>query len=149
MSVWRFVEELVDDRRLFASEEVKEEASNPELVDLFTRKPEMVVDLASVQLYVNRFIIESAQAGLLLNDPNNPDKNRADPFVITVALALEMRRLDNLLARTNAAAKCMVICYENRAGQGARLPKIPNVCDHFDLECVDWPWVLANEGITM
>ena len=75
MSVWRFVEELVDDRRLFASEEVKEEASNPELVDLFTRKPEMVVDLASVQLYVNRFIIESAQAGLLLNDPNNPDKN--------------------------------------------------------------------------
>jgi len=145
-SMWKLVEDTVDDGRLLMCEEAARECRDAELQQFIrTHQQQMVVDIQYTHDYLARLQLEAPRHGIQLVDPGRTT-NQADPFVVALALMLEQRDLKDLRRKTNPAAKCAVVTHERPKGPGAKWVKIPNVCTFYGLECIDWQEFLMREG---
>ena len=95
-SMWHFVGDLVTQSRLLICEEVNGECDYPpELRKFIEDHPGMVVSFEHMQHYFRRFQFEAHKHGLQLVDPSST-KDKADPYVVALALMLERREPQDL-----------------------------------------------------
>ena len=119
-SLWCKIEALIKKGRLKMSQIVFDEAMRDTEIkqwcDENQLKPDFQVTIdESVQEQVSEVLSEFPR----LVD-SRTGKSGADPWVVALALTIE---------------SCVVVTEENRTYSENR-PKIPDACDHFDLQCL-------------
>ena len=119
-SLWRKIEALIKNSRLKMSQIAFEEAMRDTEIKKWCDENQLKSDFQmpideSVQEKVSDVLLEFPR---LVN--NRTGKSGADPWVIALALTLE---------------NCVVVTEENPTHSENR-PKIPDVCVHFDLQCI-------------
>lgn len=125
--LWANLDRLIEANRLLTSDEVLREleAKDDEALRWAKERPRLFVELDDP--------IQAATSEILSRFPNMVDtmrgRNRADPFVIAVA----------------RARGCTVVTGERNRGTPER-PRIPLVCAHFGLPCVDLLGLIRAEG---
>ena len=128
-SLWDQIETLFADGVVISSDEVIEEIKrgNDELEGWANaRKNSFYPSNETIQLIV-REILEQF-SGLVTNSKK---PNAADPFLI--ALAKQMT--------------CSIVTEENRSGDNS-FPKIPNICEHYNIQCIKFIDFLRENNIT-
>lgn len=129
-SVWQKLSDLAEGGRVVSCEEVLLELKRREddlhewakERDYMFRPPDRVIEEAVAKI-VNQwpeFVPEDSHDGVW-----------ADPYVIGVAIA-----------RT-----AMVVTNENRVGENAKMPKIPNICDSLGVTCIRFVELLRYERL--
>ena len=144
-SMWQLAGELADDRRLLMCEEASKECRDPELKQFIQTHPGMIVRLQDYHEHFRQLQAEAPIHGIELVNPSST-RDRADPFVVALALALEQRGVGDLRVRTNPSAVCAVVTHELPKGPGAKYVKIPNACSFYGLQCIDWQELLLQQG---
>jgi hypothetical protein len=130
--VWDELERLVLAERWKLYERVAQEVHDDKVARWFQRNPGAIVPFsARLNEYLNRFMLELEEDGLMMVDPTSP-RDDGDPFVVVLALMLEDRSLLDL-RQPAGTSTCCVISEERRRG---RRTKIPFVCDHYSLACM-------------
>ncbi len=129
-SLWRKIEELIRNGRLKMSQIVFDEAMRDtdikQWCDEYQLKPDFQVPIDElVQEQVSEVLSEFPR----LVD-NRTGKSGADPWVIALALTAE---------------NYIVLTEENPTDSKNR-PKIPDVCDHFNLQCITVVDVIKREN---
>lgn len=119
-SLWRKIEELIRNGRLKMSQIVFEEAMRDTDIKLWCDEYQLKPDF---QVPINELVQE--QVSEVLSEfprlvDNRTGKSGADPWVIALALTAE---------------NYIVLTEENPTDSKNR-PKIPDVCDHFNLQCI-------------
>ncbi len=140
-SLWdEHIVNLVNERRLIATEEVKEElekgddklykwlTNNCKSMFIKTNKPIM-----------NRVIEIVTQFKNIVN-PDKPDKNHADPFVI--ALAFEF---PNIYPNIFGNHQMAVVSHEKFTGN-LKGPKIPDICREYKIRVLKLIDIFKTEG---
>lgn len=127
-TLWQDVEKLVLDRKLVAPEQVYEEIKkqDDELQDWAKEHKMMFESLTKDQLTTVRKIL--GEYPELVDEEKTSEE--ADPFLI-------------------AQAKCRdwtVITSEQSSSHPNSPPKIPDVCEDFDIECYDLIQFFREEG---
>ncbi len=141
-SLWEFLGGLGEDGRVRVVQAAHDECHDSVLKNWFRQYPGLVVPWsAELNAYVTAMNAELSVAGLCLVNAD-ATTNIADPDVVALALMIEERPLGNL--RGPRSAQCHVVCYEARRREKG-LAKIPLVCDHYGLDCVNWPEMLERE----
>jgi len=135
-SLWKDIEELINQSRLISPFEVLREIENydDEVADWARKHKGLFKQLNSEQLYAVSKIL-SKFPNLIDPDKKIPD---ADPFIIALAL-VRQDEMGSLLGD-----KCMVVTQE-KPTKGAR-PKIPDVCKHFGIEYIGIREMLNREN---
>lgn len=143
-SMWDYITNLGHQGRLIVADPVKGECKDEVLTKWFGKCNKIIIPVyGDLNIYMNITISQLQNEGISLFDPNST-KNRVDPFVIAAALMIEKRDISNL--RKTTSLTCKVISYEKRANPGARLSKIPDVCDYYNIEHLSWIEMLKNES---
>jgi len=145
VSLWSFLEALACDGRFLVQEEADGECHDQVLRDLLDGCPDMVVGFGVIQDHFKALQADLQQAGLRMVDPGST-RDKADPFVVGLALALDGRAPASIQRRLNPDAKCIVVTHEKRAGAGAQKLKIPDVCKRYGLDWIDFVELLIAEG---
>lgn len=143
-SMWNFVGDLADQRRLLICEEVDGQCEDDELRELIDSRPGMVVQFAHID-HLRSYEAEADSHNIQLVDPNRTT-DWVDPYVVALALMLDSRDAADLQCKLDTEAECVVVTHENRRGAGAGLAKIPDVCGFYGLTCIRWPALLRREG---
>ncbi|WP_280185755.1 MULTISPECIES: DUF4411 family protein [Nocardia] len=123
------VDALIDEERIFLSEEVWEEVQTKDEVAKSwcePRKDQLIIPTDSAVVIEVRSILKSHER-LVMNLKN---RNRADPFVIAVA------KLKNATVITG------------EVGGTANRPKIPYVCEQIGVDCTSFLDLIRREGWT-
>lgn len=133
-SLWDvYFKNLVDERRLIASVEVKEE-----LKDKDAELSGWLKDNCRKMFIDSNEIIQNRQKEIINRYPGfvnlETNKNYADPFII--ALALEAGKV---LKGFDANTKAVVVTYEGASGN-LKGPKMPDICKEYGLKV----WKLIN-----
>lgn len=133
-SLWTELSELVSAGRMVAPVEVKNElmAKDDELWRWAKKQRKMFAKCTRSQLALVAQILREFP-GLIDHRKRRPD---ADPFVIALALA---EKQDDLFG-----GDFVVVTHEKPHPTGR--PHIPDVCRHYDIQCVDLPELFAREG---
>ena len=140
-SLWDdFIITLVNESRLIATEEVKEELKrkDDELFKWVTNHCSGILMKTETKILTRVNEIMGRFPNLI--DPNNPTHNQADPFVI--ALALETQ---NVLPGIEQDMETMVISYEKYTGN-LNGPKMPDICKYYGLKVGKLIDIFKNEG---
>lgn len=131
---------LIEEGRLIASEEVKEELKrgDDELYDWISNN-------CSQMFIKTNDVIMSQVAQLLVQYPNlvnsdKPSKDQADPFVI--ALAIEA---PNICEEVCDEPDCVVVTYEQKTGN-MNGPKMPDVCQACQIKVIKLIDIFKYEG---
>ncbi len=127
-TLWEHLESMIDDGRLFASDEVLRElkAQDDELLSWAKQRPSFFIAIdGAVTGAVTKVL--SGHAALV---NIKAGKSSADPFVIAVAMV------------RNAC----VVTQETAAGPGGRV-RIPNVCQAHHVVCTNMLGLIADEGL--
>jgi hypothetical protein len=143
--MWDLVRNLANQYRLLICEEVDTECHDPELRELIEAHPQMVVGFGDMQDHFSRFMFEHGEHDLRLVHYGSL-ANKADPFVVALALMLDGRELRDLRQRTSPDAECVVVTEEKPSDAGAKRVQIPNVCDFYRLPCIRWLEMMKREG---
>jgi len=127
-SLWRELAALAEQGRLIAPREVLNEIERWEddLSEWVKRHKKMFKPLDHEQLRHVQDVLAKF-SGLIDKNKQTPD---ADPFLI--ALAMVRKRPRNALLYP---VDCIVVTQE-KPSRGGR-PKIPDVCAHYGVECID------------
>jgi hypothetical protein len=136
--LWDHIESLIDKGKIIASKEVYDELkrhASPELHDW-------------LQAHKHMFVFNQAQvtaAGHIINDVYSKYKdgykpevvNGADPFVVATAMT--------------HTAVVFTLEHEQGAHEPSKTncPKIPNVCSHYGIECVNMEKFIEREGFKL
>ncbi len=132
--MWNLLGDLSAEGRVLVAEPARDECKDKVLKELFAAHAEMIIHVVGeLNDYVNALSVDLEVKSMRLVDPSSTE-NRADPFVIALALMAEGRDI-KALGAGSATAKCAVIAYEKRRPT-ARLSRIPDVCGRYNLECI-------------
>lgn len=137
--LWEHIEKLVDAGRIIATREVYDELKDHAADDLL----EWLNGHKS--MFVETDLVIVGHAKTIINDiytkykgGYKPDqKNAADPFVVAVALSRQ----------------AIVFTQESNLGlhnpKDVKAPKIPNVCETCEVECVNMHEFIEREGFSI
>jgi hypothetical protein len=143
--MWHFIGHLGDEGRVRVVEQARNECHDRVLDDWFALHPAMVMPMSEeLNEYVIALNAELEAASLPMVDPESTE-NRADPFVVALALMIEERPRTNL--RGQGQRCCHVISYEGDTMRRG-LARIGRVCREYRLGCLRWPDMLQREGWT-
>jgi hypothetical protein len=139
--IWGGLDKLVEEERLIAPREVRDELKRMDDIKLWTgeRQGKMFLDLDQQQIDMAREI--GRIPGFVKPDKITPD---ADPYVIALALARQKSGGAEPLYEQD---KHIVVTQEVPSGAGGK-PKIPNVCHAYGLECISLIELFRREGWT-
>lgn len=127
-SVWKKIGELMDNGTIISSREVYDEImiGGDDLTKwVKERRNCFLPSNVAIQQEVRKILI--SHRGLV---EGGKKKNSADPFVIAVA----------------KQQLCKVVTEEGRSNN-EKAPKIPDVCDAYDIECIDFVGFERAEGL--
>ncbi len=143
-TLWERIGDLGEEGRVRIAEEARNECHDQVLQDWFNRYPNMVEPFsAELNTYVNALNADLASVRLPLVDPQSTD-SLADPFVVALALQIEQRPIGNLGVPGNQ--RCHVVSYEAPRMRARGFARIPLVCQHYGLRCLEWPDLFQIEG---
>ena len=91
--------------------------------------------------YMNKLMAELQQKSIMIIDPMSL-KNKADPFVIMLALYLEKRDLNNLKKKVSSEICCVLTNEEPRKNK----INIPYVCEYHDIPYMNLPKFMRHHG---
>jgi len=137
VSLWQNVAELVKEGRLIAPREV--------LREIEKKDDDLLKWVKNHRKIFREEEIEQIQSAqeILSDFPNliDPAKETpdADPFVIALAIIENTKRQDFLFK-----GQCIVVTQE-KPSRGSR-PKIPDVCQHYGIECISVAGLFRKEG---
>jgi hypothetical protein len=116
---WDILDELAREGRVFCPEEVKREIERQDdgLADWFRTRDHLVRPITPEVQESLRAVLRRFQR---LVDTKK-DRSMADPWVVAHAMA----------------SKAVVVTKEGAVGSNAKAPKMPDVCDHFGITCID------------
>ena len=143
--MWGLLGDLADQGRLVICREAADECLDAEPKQFLREHPLMVVTFEYTGPYVLRLQAEAPRHRIQLVNPSLA-KNKADPFVVALALALDGRDPHDLRRTLDPEAECLVVSQEHRKGPGAKWVQIPNVCDFYGLGCIGWQDFVKREG---
>jgi rRNA maturation endonuclease Nob1 len=137
VSLWQNLTGLVKEGRLIAPREVLREIEKKDndLLKWVKKHRKMFREQDIEQLQHAQDILSRFSK---LIDPAKeiPD---ADPFVVALAIIENTKRQDSLFK-----GQCIVVTQE-KPSRGAR-PKIPDVCQHYGIECIPVAELFRKEG---
>lgn len=129
---------------MLVAQPARQECKDDVFKNWFAAHAAMIVHFSpELNAYLNALQAELVAARLPLVDPSS-DKNRADPFVVALALMVEERDVADL--QRGAKRSCYVVAYEGGRKPGAALAKMSDVCKHYGLAYVQWPRLLELES---
>lgn len=137
-TLWKHVDALISNGRLFAPREVLRELEqrDDELHDWVKTRSRMFRDPTDEIVTVSQEIMRDFP-DLVDHQATTPS---ADPFVVAQAVAEHRERQDTLFG-----GNCAVITSEGRTGGQGR-PRIPNVCDQYQITAMRLKELFAKEG---
>jgi hypothetical protein len=143
--IWKDLEQLIIDQRLVAPEEVKNE-----ILDGDDSLINWVHDNVRM-FYANGDLIESTQNIVLKTFPKmakeESEKPNADPFVVALALTISEGPQQVLISYNPIVVsdeKSDLI--KNPKLPFSQIKKIPDVCGHFNLKCINHLEMFKVEG---
>ena len=137
VSLWQNVAELVKEGRLIAPREV--------LREIEKKDDDLLKWVKNHRKIFREEEIEQIQSAqeILSDFPNliDPAKETpdADPFVIALAIIENTKRQDFLFK-----GQCIVVTQEKPSRRSR--PKIPDVCQHYGIECISVAGLFRKEG---
>lgn len=136
--LWNHIEKLVDEGKVVASKEVYDELvehASEELME-WLQKHKSIFSLTAEQIEIARVIINDVYAKYK-NGYKPEIKDAADPFVVATAIACGGK----------------VLTLENRQGphnpRDIGSPKIPTVCEYYNVPCYNLDEFLEEEGFSI
>jgi hypothetical protein len=143
--IWKDLEQLIIDQRLVAPEEVKNEIldGDDNLVSWVQRHSRM--------FYPNGDLIGLTQNDVLKKFPHmakeDSEKPNADPFVVALAFMISQGPQQALISHN----PIVVSDEKSDLVKNPKLPfsqikKIPDVCSHFELKCINHLEMFKTEG---
>jgi hypothetical protein len=146
-SMWAHVRNMASGGQLLISEIVRDECRRVHegLDQFFADCPSAIVDFGPLAAHFAAYQAESPQRGTKLTRPSDT-RDKADPYVVSLALAAEDRHLDDLVTQASTERTCTVVTYEGVRGG---LKQIPNVCRLYGLRCVKWPDVMRDNAYSI
>nr|WP_277995575.1 DUF4411 family protein [Desulfitibacter alkalitolerans] len=128
-SLWTHLIDLAQNERLFAPDEVllELERGGDELYQWALELDFMFLEPSEEMQQVVSEIVETYPSFI---PDESSDGIWADPYVIA-------------LAKVNSA---VVVTGEKAVGLGAKRPKIPNICQYLQIECIDFLQLVRLEG---
>jgi hypothetical protein len=137
VSLWQNVAGLVKEGRLIAPREVLREIEKKD-DDLlkWVKKHRKIFREQEIEQVQRAQEILSHFANLIDPAKEIPD---ADPFVVALAIIENTKREETLFK-----GHCIVVTQE-KPSRGNR-PKIPDVCQHYDIECISVAGLFRKEG---
>jgi len=138
--LWENLINLVNESRLIAAEEVKEDLKRGDdtLYNWIIQHCSQMFIPTNTEIMNQVVKITNRFSNLI--DENKPSKNQADPFVI--ALALEVL---NRYSHISPNTKIMVITHEKFTGN-LNGPKMPDICRFYDLKVGKLIDIFKTEG---
>lgn len=91
--------------------------------------------------YMNRLMADLQNNSIMIIDPMNL-KNKADPFVIMLALYLEKRDLRDLKKKAGNETCCILTNEESKKNK----INIPYVCEYYDIPYMNFPGFMRHHG---
>jgi len=91
--------------------------------------------------YINKLMADLQKNNMMIIDPSSL-KNKADPFVIMLALYLEKRDLSNLRKKVGNETCCVLTNEELRKNK----INIPHVCEYYDIRYMNFPKFMRHHG---
>lgn len=143
--IWKDLEQLIIDQRLIAPEEVKNEIlyGDDSLVPWVQNHVRM--------FYPNSDLIGLTQSVVLKEFPRmakeDSEKPNADPFVVALTLMISQGPQQSLISFNPIVVsdeKSDLI--KNSKLPSSQIKKIPDVCNHFDLKCINHLEMFKLEG---
>ena len=137
VSLWQNVAGLVKEGRLMAPREVLREIEKKD-DDLlkWVKKHRKIFREQEIEQIQRAQEILSHFPKLIDPAKEIPD---ADPFVVALAIIENTKRQDTLFK-----GQCIVVTQE-KSSRGTR-PKIPDVCQHYGIECISVAGLFRKEG---
>ena len=125
---WESLEEMGDSGIVLATEEVLKELEKIDDGLKVWAKARPVIFRALDEPTQENVLTVLAEYPRLIDSKKN--RSMADPFVVAQAMTSES-----------------IVVTEEIAAPGSKSPKIPDVCNHFGIECVDVLTFMRNEGM--
>jgi hypothetical protein len=129
-ALWREIEELIKNNRLKMEETVFEEAMRDEQIKEWCDQRKLKSYLQSVSDESVRELVNEIQSKFPGLVDEQRGKSKADPWVIALAMV---------------TSNCIVVTQESYS-PSERKPKIPNVCAHFGVECIEVVDLIKREN---
>lgn len=135
-TIWAHLEQIIDAGRLISPDEVRAEIERGDdaLVTWAKSHAQLFVDLDEV-LHSQFKRVEGDFPELIDDNRTGP---HADAFIVALALLVNAEPQTLFDKR-----RCVVLTHEKRRGPH----KIPNACDHYGIEVVDWFTFMEREGL--
>jgi hypothetical protein len=143
-SAWAFVGQMADAGRLIVCEEAADEVRDSDIQSFIKEHCAMIRRFQHVA-HQKALVAEAEEHNLRMVD-HTSTKNRADEFVIALALMCEGRDLSSLRRAYPGGPKCAVLSYESQRKRPANLAKIPDVCGFYGLRYMQWLDMFEDEG---
>ena len=125
-TVWQRMDELYRAGRLIAPLKVKEEIKDDELIEWLKNKEKIFIKSDKEQCDIVKEILKNFP---YLAKPEKPDAPNADPWIIALALELKKEEQEKLLPEN----EYIIITEESKTKPN----KIPGVCNHYDIKCIN------------
>src|SRR5436190_1147124 len=135
VSLWQKVAGLVKEGRLIAPREVLREIEKKDGLLKWVKKYRKIFREQEIEQVQRAQEILSHFPNLIDPAKEIPD---ADPFVVALAIIENTRRQETLFR-----GQCIVVTQEKRS-RGTR-PKIPDVCQHYGIECISVAGLFRKE----
>ncbi|WP_407283257.1 DUF4411 family protein [Methanolobus sp. WCC1] len=139
-SFWRKFEELIHHHRIAAPDIVLSELErqDDELTD-WAKIHSQILFRDSSDMYLRVIDILSEFPKLI--DPND-DHEQADPFLIAMALEITDGPQKSLFD----CPEVVIVTQERYNGKRSKKTKIPQVCTHYNIPCIQLLDLITNEG---
>ena len=140
--VWDLLDALAEAGRLLVCEKVREEWDDQAFRDFLSAHRDCVIELPTFAEHFAAFQAVAPGLGIGLTDPDRT-KDKADPFVVALALWAEGRQTCALADAVPGNPQCCVVSHEKRV---ASPYSIPFACAQFRLRHIRMTDLLAQEG---
>lgn len=141
-SVWDEISRLVSAGQWKIFENVVDEIHGETIQKWLAENNSAIVKFnPEINEYMNKLMAELQQNSIMLIDPMSL-KNKADPFVIMLALYLEKRDLNNLREKVSNEICCILTSEEPRKNK----INIPYVCEYYDIPYMNLPDFMRHHG---
>jgi hypothetical protein len=147
--IWRIVDALASEGRLWVCSEARDECHDDPLRAFLRRHASIVVGLATYEPVFAAIVQQQARLRVDVVQPSLL-RTVADPFVVALALHLDGRGPDSIDHPGSTDMVCAVLSSEKSraASSDGRVRQIPDICAALQLGHVSLLQFLQREGYT-
>jgi hypothetical protein len=138
---WEAMGDLADSGRLIMVKDARDECKDAEVQPWFRKHPSMIIKRTAEVLQCMKVLLGDLDAdNQRLVDPNS-DKDKADPWVIALAMAENIKH-----SGSYASGRTIVVGHESLTNKTEGKLKIPDVCKRYSIDYYSLPKVIRIES---